>query len=366
MLASNYRNDLNEVLRLIAEKLDLDETRHKNAEDKYRAVAEWLGASGSALENYFPAIYPQGSFALGTVVKPLFADEYDLDLVCELKGFSGTPEEIKQIVGDRLKENKLYQPPRLEEMNRCWWLNYAGDFHLDILPAKPSTSVTLSETAIQVPDKDLHEWSDSDPKGYVAWFQTQMVEQFNLRKQLLIEQKSIDEVPDYAVTTTLQQAIQLIKRNRDIEFEQDGDDKPISIIITTLAAHVYSNQVDLFDTLFELVSNMPDRIEIWDGVSWVMNPVNHNENFAEKWQKHPQLQAKFLKWLEQLRDALIKMQDYENLTGAEDLLVALFGERITETVLEEMTEKKKLTEPATVKAPPLVNIQGNKPWGVDK
>jgi hypothetical protein len=361
MISMQMRKDINEVLRLIAEKLDLDETRYKDACEKYGAVANWLDQSDSRLSTNHPVIYPQGSFELGTVVKPLSEDEYDIDLVCELSDFTGSPEQIKQVVGDRLKENNLYQPPRLEEKNRCWRLNYAGEFHLDILPARPKSSTSLDDAAIEVPDKDLQGWSDSNPKGYAAWFRSQMAQQFSLRKQIL-EQKSVDEVPDNTIKTTLQQAIQLLKRNRNVLFEHDNADKPISIIISTLAALGYSNQEDLFFALTDIIRVMPNYIHNIDGVTWIPNPVNKEENFAEKWQEYPQRQTKFFDWLEKLQNAVNELQECADIMEAEPLLVSVFGERVTKSIMKEMSDRNSKGKPTSGGIPPVVNIQGNKPW----
>jgi hypothetical protein len=69
-------------------------------------------------------------------------------------------------VGLRLRQSKVYGDI-LEEMNRCWRLNYAGQFHLDVLPAKPDSRIVK---AILVPDKALKDWKESNPKGYTNWF----------------------------------------------------------------------------------------------------------------------------------------------------------------------------------------------------
>lgn len=363
MISVEFRKNLNEVLRLIAIKLDLNETRYRNAVEKYENVAKWLNGEDSKLADHSPAIYPQGSFSLGTIVKPIGSDEYDIDLVCELKDFLGAPDEIKSLVGNRLQENGIYQP-RLEEMNRCWRLYYAKEFHLDILPAKPSLVESLSNTAIEVPDRDLQDWSDSDPKGFTEWFKDCMVEQFTINRQILaqLKQKSVDDVPEYAVKTTLQQAVQLLKRNRDININKDKD-KPISIIITTLAGHAYENQADLYETLIALVRDMPNKIDYKDGVAWVHNPVNPEENFAEKWEKHPQRHKKLIEWLSDLESKLRRLQKFNDIGEAKSLVESLFGENVSQAAMEELSKQKSANAHIKVTAPPTIKIDDPiKPW----
>lgn len=112
---------------------------------------------------------------------------------------------------------------------------------------------------------------------------------------------SVDEIPDYKVRTPLQQAIQLLKRHRDCMFAEDGEHKPISIIITTLAAHAYNEEASLSAALQSILMNMDRYIEERDGIAWVSNPVNPAENFADKWPEEPRKRDNFFRWLAQAR-----------------------------------------------------------------
>ena len=56
----------------------------------------------------------------------------------------------------------------LEKLKRCLRLNYAGAFHMDILPACPNDQV--GNGSIIVPDCKLECWMHSNPKGFAAWF----------------------------------------------------------------------------------------------------------------------------------------------------------------------------------------------------
>jgi hypothetical protein len=69
----------------------------------------------------------------------------------------------------------------------------------------------------------------------------------------------------------------------------NGDEhKPISIIITTLAAKAYRKQTNVFEGLVHVVNNMESYIEerydkqLGHRVKWIENPVNAQENFADK------------------------------------------------------------------------------------
>ena len=106
--------------------LDIPDHVYEDATLKYEDVGNWLGAQDSDILQYAPDIYVQGSFRLGTVVRPLTdADDYDIDLVCrlEIKKEQTTQKRLKELVGDRLKLRedlaKILGPSR-----RCWTLDY--------------------------------------------------------------------------------------------------------------------------------------------------------------------------------------------------------------------------------------------------
>src|SRR4030042_2035414 len=133
-----------------------------------------------------------------------------------------------------------------------------------------------------------------------------MKTQFETQRMLLAEalKADIEDVPEYKVKTPLQRVVQILKRHLDIMFADDQAHKPISIIITTLAAHAYNNEANLLDALINVVTGMPQYILKRGGYSWVANPVNPLENFADKWQEHPQREQNFRRWLQQIPNEL--------------------------------------------------------------
>ncbi len=115
-------------------------------------------------------------------------------------------------------------------------------------------------------------------------------------------------------------AIQLLKYHRDINWRND-DDKPISIIITTLATKAYNGEDNLYDALVNICKTMPDYIENRNDTYWVGNPVNENENFADKWKETPRKAQVFFQWLFSLNTLLNNLLD-EHIDFSEALDVA--------------------------------------------
>lgn len=329
---------LDDLIRFGVESLDLTEAQHAELINEYGAVGRWLDADDSFLRVYLPTIFAQGSAAIGTTCRPIGRDEVDIDLVCQMV----LPAEITQavakaLVGKRLKENATYAD-MLVEKNRCWRLVYAGQFHMDILPAKPDDRLP-TETALVVPDKALRCWKETDPKGYAGWFEIKAAQSRQQNSTLI--RAGVEPAPQYVSVwhkAPLQIAVQVLKRHRDIHFD-GNDDAPISIIITTLAARAYQGQGSIFATLSHLLEHMPDFIEYdQHDRPYVRNPMNRLENFADKWHREPHKQAAFDEWIAKAKQDLRSMR-FATLNRVDEPLAEFLGDRIAKQALKKYGER---------------------------
>ena len=366
MFHQDRKNQFGGILGYIAESLDISEACFKEAEERYQAVGKWLERDGSMVEKYNPAIYTQGSFRLGTVIKPVTDEEkYDIDLVCELNLTKKQISQklLKDLVGIEIKAyvraNNMKNPA--EEARRCWTLNYAdgAQFHMDILPCIPDSTAfklilesrgvprSISDHAIAITDNTLpnydnidENWLSSNPKGYAEWFKERMKIQFEARRIILAEsiRAKAEDVPEYKIKTTLQRAVQILKRHRDIMFEHNPDDKPISMIITTLAAHAYNNEVDLYEALDSIIKDMPNYILTQNGSPWIPNPVNPDENFADKWKEKPKKGLNFRRWLVRVEEDLESAFNKTGIHEVADRLKPAFGDRAVNEAMKRIGE----------------------------
>lgn len=304
--------NLDLLMNDIFKDLDVPTELRKEAERKYTNLGIWLNEDSQEHFKSDASLYIQGSTLLGTSVRPIKrGDEYDFDLVYRrnIKKEGITQKELKTQVGDQLGRYIKYLEgedeadiPKLVEGKRCWTLQYKGRFHIDILPALPDPEPSYlmnSEDGIIITDKELVHWQFSNPKGYHSWFKSTMRESLYEVRNSMAKSDGVDveSIPEEGVKTTLQKAIQILKRHRDSTYSGNKDDKPISIIISTLAGHAYNNSGNLYLALSGIVENMANYIEKRDGVYWVENPINNKENFADKWRKHPERMEAFFQWL---------------------------------------------------------------------
>ena len=131
------KQNIDKMYRKIAAEIEISETEAQNAKKSYEAVGRFLN---NKIEQYDVKIFPQGSFRLGTVIKPISdKDEYDIDLVVTIDHNFTSAKELKNIVGDVLKASDRYSE-KIEEGKRCWTIEYAesANYHMDILPTMRS------------------------------------------------------------------------------------------------------------------------------------------------------------------------------------------------------------------------------------
>ena len=356
------RKSLSEFLVATADELDIPEQLYEEATVKYEQVGTWLSEDKAEIGNYSPQIYPQGSFRLGTAVRPINPEcDYDIDLVCflDIPKALTTQRDLKALVGQRLRQNaefaKILSPSR-----RCWNLSFPRQFHMDVLPAIPNAE--QPPDGILLTDTELRQWQKSNPKEYAEWFYHVMARQLEKRRAELAKALgvSIEDVPYWRVKTPLQRAIQLLKRHRDVLFQHNVDDRPTSIIITTLAARAYRGQDDVYDALLDIAANMPTFIENRAGSWWVENPVERDENFADKWNESPHRRIAFLEWLVQIQADVRTAAHGRTLQEASTMLKSHFGAAAVENAERRFSKNSvasALGIQAVVRPLPTVNYE---------
>lgn len=364
----NERQKLASILDTTAESLDIPDYVYEDATIKYENVGDHLDADDSELRQHEPKIYVQGSFLFGTVVQPLSPTQgYDIDLVCRLSIDKEriTQENLKRLVGDRLKCREDLKK-MLSESRRVWILEYPASagmpkFHMDVLPCLPNPD--KRPDGILLTDKELSRWQFSNPLKYAAWFETQMKVVFEKRRMAIAEaiQASVEEVPVWQVKAPLQRVVQILKRHRDTHFINNPDNRPISIIITTLAARAYKNEEDIFEALTGVVDRMPSWIEYINGKWWVKNPVEEEENFADKWNYPPDGERRrlaFLNWLKKVRADVQRVAETGDVRSGVMLLQESMGSTTTADVAGRLGFSIPTALPARIQQQPVVPSMG--------
>ncbi|WP_234943158.1 nucleotidyltransferase domain-containing protein [Priestia megaterium] len=324
--------ELDELLQRACKELQIGNAHYEQAKTSYMAVADWLATDEERFPDSDIDIYPQGSLRIGTTVKPLHQQEFDLDLVCELKldwkSFDN-PIEVLDAIESRLKENQTYKK-MVEKKNRCIRLNYKRDFHMDILPACPIKD--SDNGCVKVPDRKLEDWKDSNPRGYAKWFDNIAENYIEGPTTFLFEKAAkIEKLPyvePVEIKPPLKRAVQLIKRYRDIYYKENIENAPISIVLTTIAGIVYQRQGSVNDTITCILNGIiemaPEK-----GILKVQNPMNAEELLSERWETNPDLYNEFISFIQEFRDkweALNTSIGSKGIVEISEILKEMFGE----------------------------------------
>jgi hypothetical protein len=358
-------NPLSIIDRIIAD-VELTPTQYEEAKTSYESVAEVLQKPGSPIRSYIPAIFPQGSMRMGTTIRPIWLDAFDLDMVCRLS-FSGrhhTPNAVFEWIWEALGQDATYREMR-QRRNRCIRLIYKGrPFYLDIVPAVPEKRGSDTGSPLYVPDRERKTWNSSHPVGFADdWFKpiTELKPRFRLlntanERQIIAMSASVEPLPEYGAfeKTPLQRIVQVIKFDRDKHFQNDEKHRPSSIILTTLAAHSYKRAVQtevgsLLEFVIRVVESVPDAVDsAFIGGRWfysVANPVNQDENFAENWthehfSRFKRWHENLMKWLKSIGQSKGKGAD----VMLKDLIEQYGNERVVKAADSIGTEVKSFHE----------------------
>ncbi len=378
------------LLEYLAELIEIPSSHYRKAKGRYESVGEWLNRSDGGVAKYSPEVFSQGSFRYGTVIRPLNErEEYDLDLVCELTMDKGaiTQEAVKNLVGGEIRkyaEAYSFKEPA-EEKVRCWRLNYADDvsFHMDILPCIPDSGRSvarllelgiarrITDTTVAITDKRhpkyqeiSFDWFNSNPRGFAVWFEERMKPAALPHLKQLVEDRvfaSIDDVPTFEWKTPLQQAIQVLKRHRDVTFSSNPKLKPISMILTTLSAQAYNGETNLYEALMNIVNKMPNYVRA--NKPRIPNPVDPAEDFADKWFKDSQLETNFWVWHSAIKADLEKLSRVVDPAETSRLFEEAFGIKSSSDIEKRIASFHDRTTSVTFTPKPVTRIvEAPKPW----
>lgn len=371
---SERQKDILSIIR----GLDISPTLYHNAVEKYQALGNFLNDNGLEAE-----IYPQGSFAFGTVVRPSAKDSsasYDLDFICQVTGTRDdyTPGGLRDKVERVLKSNKVYAD-RLKIDDTCFTIEYADigeiGFSIDIVPAADesdntkqrlilkSSAPALIDTSISIPrcsSERRFQWITNNPKGLRKWFDdingpflasSKKAERMRIFAENSALYESVEEIPDELERSALQRVIQILKCHRNNYYAslEDGDEiKPISAIINVAVSKI-AEHFNPDCTVFELLNYVFSELAIYGeyqhiteksfsqkygvrtvfsrpaGNWYIENPANPEDNLADQWNTDSRIPSKFFQWIRVAQSDLIGSLEQKDNKQFRAILESSFG-----------------------------------------
>lgn len=330
----------------LADELNITEEMLKKAETAYDSLGDYLKSKN---DEWDVVVYPQGSFELGTVVKPVNSKEqYDVDLVVLIKSPVFGAKEIRAEVRELLTAYGRYEG-MIEDKKPCIRIRYSdsSQFHMDIACAK---NCATHDNTIEIARHDgtgLYYYDISNPQGYIDWFKKAMQYETILKEHVVMHsaQTTVEDLRLSRMRNPLQKAIQILKRHRDIYFtnKPNSDKRPASIIITTLCAMAYEDTFGLYEknnvylTILNMLEQFPKYLEKnSDGEYWLNNPSNTSENFLNKWNDDQTLVSAFNEWIiKAKKDIVVNPEEFieSDQQNLKKSLSESFGQEIAENTL---------------------------------
>ena len=201
----------------------------------------------------------QGSYALDTLIKPVDDNgEYDADIQIVMNpNPQWEPKDYVLAIDRTLAGNKTYAD-KLSLKTRCVTVDYAGDFHLDVVPL-----VTV-EGKHYVCNRHDNKFEETDGNGYRDWFNEK----------------------DRITGGNLKRVVKLLKYLRDHKNTFTAK----SILLTTLAGNMIRESdkgtaavSTVAGTLVTVLSRMDNYLQQHPNIPEIKNPALPTENFNRHW-----------------------------------------------------------------------------------
>lgn len=366
------------ALMRTAALISLTEAQYQIIERRYGTLQQILSAADEAILAG-SHIFPQGSVGLRTIIRPVpnAPDEMgtvDADaIVLVYPSNTIDPRELLAAIQRRFEAGSRVETP-IEPLRRGIRITYADEnpgFHIDITPAigRPNLSNENGYGNLYVPDRETG-WKNSSPRSYAAWLEGVSDQEVNIIREsdlvkAAMESMTMDSTQDplpeyqqYLEHNPLRATIKLLKRHRDVWAINSGNAKvrPISAIITTLAAHSYLRVARMskqrpyrtVEAILDIVSGMRDYIDKnINGEYEILNPEDSGENFAEKWNRPgegPAYVVAFERWhVQVMQDLQMGLRDHGSQANFLDSFHDAF--KIRKSEIDDIITKLPRTSP---------------------
>lgn len=320
-----------EILQRIGKELELTPSKLDDLEKNYNALASFIDNNHS-LSDKEGKIFTQGSFAIDTAIKPLKKDDFDVDMVV-LFGDDFIPGMHVTTFYDQLVD--VFRDSRYrdmyEEHKNVIRINYSNDYHFDIMPALINPN--KKDGHIKCVNTKKSKWEDRAPKLYRDWFieksgHPDFTFSGNYPFQFRDMQIDVLEKPKpLYMKSILTRTIQLVKRARDVFFQDYEDEIPQSIVITTIIANLYKNEVSVKQLLIRCAYHFLDLVE--KTKIKVVNPVKDiEENFTSKWDENENYRLNFNKFAYWFHYKMLSILHNDNQDDVSFHITTTFGKNM--------------------------------------
>ena len=299
--------------QFIEDQINLNPSRIDKAKETIKTIRNFI-KNDEEFKDLYRDLTPQGSYRQNTIIKPPKDNiEFDVDVLLLLKEvILWEPKEYISNLAKIFKNSDRYKDIIDQDgKSRCITLNYADDFHMDIVPCIEKSGYK------NIMNKNKNTLEKTDGDGYAAWFEN---------RNKFANNKLVD-------------VVKLIKYLRDVK--QNFCIK--SILLTTLLGRQVDYSGDYTDSLSALrtiLNRLNDYLQKNKVMPTVKNPVLEEETFNRHWDqdKYDNFRNKIRFYTDKLNEAI----QLENTIKQAEKMQEIFGNQFPLPVPE--SGPKSLTE----------------------
>lgn len=283
--------------KFMSNRVNLNKRRYKRLQKGARAVSELLSQKLPG----FIKTERQGSLALSTVIRPVNNREFDVDMLVFMEvNRSKTPKACIEEVRRTMRSDGNYAG-KVHRKARCVTIDYAGDFHMDIVPC-----VEIGGN-LYICNRRTDEFEPTDGTGFRDWFNDKN-----------------------AVTHgNLKRVVRLLKYLRDYKQTFTAP----SVLLTTLIGNAVRDDDDgsEFKTLPDALRTVTNRVNGFLQANQfkptIANPALPEEDFSRDWDqvKYQHFRDMFDSYATRINNAFAESDHARSVAAWRDLFGDGFG-----------------------------------------
>lgn len=186
----------------LAGKVNLNQTRLNLLSQRVTALENFL-IGDEVFSAYVTELIPQGSFAHGTIIRPVGNKEFDADVLIPMDEVDGwAAQDYVQKLYEAFGRSATYKSMR-SRGKRCVTIDYAGDFHVDVVP------FVIRFGSTYVTNRITDDFEPAAPDDFTEWLEEKnRITRGNLVKvvrllKYLRDHKTRYTVPSVTLTAAL-------------------------------------------------------------------------------------------------------------------------------------------------------------------
>lgn len=159
---------MSEFNQFLANEVNLNQVKLDQLDERVGAVDRFLSSGDDEIASRFVQTIPQGSYAHRTIINPVGTfDEFDADLLLELQEEPDwSPSDYIEQLYKVFRASATYRG-MVSRHCRCVKVNYAGDFHIDVVP------YVERHGSYYIANRDDDIFELTNPEGFNAWLDGQ-------------------------------------------------------------------------------------------------------------------------------------------------------------------------------------------------